>query len=98
MKVRCARPTAWSRVRRVLLRNWAYLDRRSNQRLENSESTGIISRRRSFCVSLPEFRIPSNLTNFVNGPNGLDFTRRSHRMLKFQHHGLKLRLTHKLRH
>src|SRR5580704_4204182 len=63
--MRCARPRAWSRVPRAPPRNWAYLDRRSNQRLENSESTGIISRLRSFPFGLPGFCLPSNLYNFL---------------------------------
>src|ERR1700726_1885983 len=86
----CARPRAWSRVPRAPPRNWAYLDRRSNQRLENSESTGIISRLRSFPFGLPGFCLSSNLYNFVDGPEptGLYSTRTP--KLKFQHM-LKLR-------
>src|SRR6266478_4456852 len=88
--VRCARLRAWSRVPRAPPRNWAYLDKRSNQRLENSESTGIISRLRSFPFGLPDFCLPSDLYNFVDGPEptGLYSTRTP--MLNFQRM-LKLR-------
>src|ERR1700694_6001736 len=75
--MRYARRRAWSRVPRAPPRNWAYLDRRSNQRLENSESTGIISRLRSFPFGLPGFRLLSNPYNFLDGPEptGLYSTR-----------------------
>src|ERR1700674_4557338 len=88
--MRCARRRAGSRVPRAPPRNWAYLDRRSNQRLENSESTGIISRLRSFPFGLPDFCLPSDLYNFVDGPEptGLYSTRTP--MLNFQRM-LKLR-------